>query len=158
MGLAPTFKSKLVLGIVSLVIILVTALNATPYMTAATVAYVLLLWGLLYRRIPMIHAPIMISALVVDIVIVLALEVTRSAIETAASFTLTAGQQAHIGASTVALVLYFPVLYLGFKLYRGRGTLVTRRWHVRLALTAFAFRTLGFILMFTLLEHYRSQM
>lgn len=128
----------------------------TPYMGMAAAAFFLLCLGLYHRKTPKVHVPLVNIGIAIDLLLVLVLEFERSAIETAISFTLTSLQQAHIGASTIALVLYFPVLGLGWLQYSGKkvGPRI-RLVHIRLGLTAFAFRTLGFILMFSMLPKYR---
>jgi hypothetical protein len=83
--------------------------------------------------------------------IVLTLEYQRQAIDTALAFSMSPLQQAHIAASSVATALYIPVLWLGWHLLKGTPTAARRRWHRRLAIPAFIFRTIGFILMFALL-------
>lgn len=125
---------------------------ATPYMAAATVAYGLMNVGLVNRRTPKIHARLMGSAIAIDLGIVLTLEVQRHAINTAIGFTLSPLQQAHIGMSSLATLLYFPVAILGWRRLHGRLSDNGRRWHLRLGLLAYIFRTLGFVLMFALLE------
>ena len=75
---------------------------------------------------------------------------TRSAIQSALAFSLKLLQQVHIGFSTIALLLYFPVLYLGFRLWRGGGRPGLRDLHRKLACAALFFRTLGFIFMFSM--------
>lgn len=123
----------------------------TPYMLVATFAYLCLFVGMLSRRSKELHARLMVTGMVVDLLLVLILEWQRAAIKTAFGFSLTVPQQFHILFSALAVVLYFPVFYLGFRRYRGLTTGGQNRLHLRLGVMAFAFRTLGFILMFTLL-------
>lgn len=123
----------------------------TVNMYIATVAWLLLLLGYAMRRNRAIHVPLMLLGISSDILLVLYLQLTKSAVETALSFSLSSLQQLHIACSSVALILYFPVLFLGFTLLRGRATKSARKLHVRLASTALVFRTLGFFLMFSML-------
>lgn len=123
----------------------------TPYMAWATAAYLMMVYGLWHRKNRAIHVRQMRIALGADLVLVLLLEFARDAIGTALAFKLGPLQQFHILFSTLAVVLYFPVYYLGNKRLKNLGTVSTRTWHVRLALTAFGLRTIGFILMFSLL-------
>jgi len=83
--------------------------------------------------------------------IVLTLEMQRHAINTALAFSLSPMQQAHIAMSSVATGLYFPVLFLGWKALLRPISRKQLQLHRRLALTAYTFRTLGFLLMFALL-------
>lgn len=120
----------------------------TPRMWIASAMWVLLVVGYLFRRNRKIHVPFVLSGITGDIALVLYLEITKSAVESALKFDRSFLQQAHIAASTVALVLYFVVLYLGFRLLRG--DLSVRQRHVRIATTALCFRSLGFVLMFSM--------
>ncbi len=81
----------------------------------------------------------------IDLLLVLVLQIQRNAVHTALEFSLSPLQQAHVVASTIATVLYFPTLYLGW-------TRRSRVWHLRVGVLAFLFRTFGFILMFSLLS------
>jgi hypothetical protein len=126
----------------------------TPYMLIATFSYSLLLWGFLQRRNRNMHVPLMNAGIAIDIFLVLLLELQRDAIGTAMGFGLNPFQQGHIAASTVALVLYFPLLWLGWRLHLGKTqSMKTKEWHKRMGIAAFAFRSIGFLLMFSLLEH-----
>lgn len=126
-------------------------IKGTIFMAMATVAYGSLILGLLWRRNRRVHPVAMLFGMVIDLSIVLILEIQRSAIDTALSFKLGPLQQAHIGASSLALLLYFPTIYMGWRLWNGWQTPALRRWHVRIAVTAFCFRSLGFLLMLSFL-------
>ena len=134
-----------------LLVCLVVGYLGTPHMAFATCSYGLLILGLLLRQHPKAHATLMSLGIVGDLGLVLLLEVQRGAINTAVSFTLSPLQQAHIGMSTLATVLYFPTLYLGIQRLRGLGDRTTRSRHLTFGLLALVFRTLGFIFMFSLL-------
>ena len=87
-----------------------------------------------------------------DLLLVLYLEFTRQAIETAIQFSMTPLQQVHILFSSIAVIFYFPTLYFGFKLVRGKGDEATKRKHKFVANIALVFRTLGFFFMFSMLS------
>lgn len=143
------------LGILtSLVFACIIGYLATPYMAVATLSYGLLMVGLLMRRQRTAHVALMSTAIAGDLGLVLLLELQRDAINTAVSFSLSPLQQAHIGVSTIATVLYIPTLYFG--ILRSRGALDGRgrARHLTFGLLAFLFRTLGFIFMFSLLGHH----
>lgn len=121
-------------------------------MGIATFAYFLMCSGLYFRKTnSMTHAFYMTTAIFTDLSLVLALQILRDAVQTASSFSLPFLQQAHIGASSLATVLYFPVLYLGYHLLTGKSTGHTKRLHKKVAITAFVFRSIGFLLMFSML-------
>lgn len=127
--------------------------QGTIFMAAATVAYGLLVLGLVFRFNRRVHPVLMLCGMIIDISIVLILEVQRNAIDTALSFTLSLMQQAHIGSSTIALLLYFPTIAMGWKLWKQGPRPGLRKWHIRVAIASFCFRTLGFLLMLSFLGH-----
>ena len=158
----PVLSPKLVKAILVLLLLGLFAASfvITPYMVAATISYFCLCCGLLVRKNRILHARLMSMGMLIDVGIVLVLEVSRHAINTALAMTLSPLQQAHVGASTIAVILYIPVFILGrrrFQELTGRRAVevstaaARRKAHIRLGLTAFAFRTLGFVLMFSLL-------
>jgi hypothetical protein len=124
---------------------------STPYMGVATFAYGLLNIGLIHIRKPQIHVPYMNAGILLDLSLVLLLEFQRDAINTALSFSLSPLQQAHIGASSMATILYVPILLLGWRLHFGKLGAEGRLWHRRLGIAGYIFRSLGFLLMFSLL-------
>ena len=138
--------------------LLVMALFATPYMLIASFAYVLMLRGFQQRRQSRrSHVYYMYAAMLIDVILVLTLEVQRNAIATAIKFSLNPWQQAHIGASTLALLLYFPLLGLGLvRLKKPASSAALGRWHMRIGIVTFVCRTLGFLLMFSMLGHHGS--
>ena len=122
----------------------------TLNMWIATLAWALLVVGFLNRRNTSQHVRFMLAGIFLDIALVLYLQVTRDAIQKAASFSLAILEQVHIGFSTVALLLYFPVLYFGFSLLsKGPDPKIFSR-HKTCAVTAFIFRGLGFVFMFSM--------
>ncbi len=135
-------------------IVLTLFFYVTAYMVGATINYSLLIWGLLFRGNRKIHVPCMNTAIFLDVTIVLALELSRDAVATAASFSLSFWQQFHIAASLIAVLLYLPTVVLGWKRFyqkSPRGKIFY--WHRGLGITAFFFRTLGFLSMFSMIEH-----
>lgn len=122
----------------------------TIYMYIAACAWITMCGGYFLRRNRRLHPMLMRLAILIDFGLVLYLEATRGAVETALEFKLAVLKQIHIGFSTVALVLYFPVLYFGFHLLKGPVTAQLRNRHIKFALAAFFFRTLGFIFMFSM--------
>lgn len=121
----------------------------TLTMYIATLAWILLSSGLVARKQKALHVGLMMTAISLDIALVLYLQITRGAVQTALSFTLSPLEITHIAFSSCALLLYFPVLFLGFRLLR-QSSAQLRRWHVRLALSAYIARTSGFLFMFSM--------
>jgi hypothetical protein len=130
----------------------------TPYMSVAGFAYALMITGVLVRkRHRALHALLMGTAIGLDLMVVLLLEIQRNAVATAASFTLSPLQQAHIAASSIATLLYFPVLTLGLiRLKNPSAAEALRGWHMKLGILAFIFRSLGFLLMFSMLNRHAA--
>ncbi len=146
---------------------------ATPYIGLATLSFGLMNIGLIHRFQKLLHMRLMLSAIVVDIAIVLALEFSRSAVETVVSSPLSVLQQAHVSVSLLALLLYLPTIYFGLSLARLKSTQALsdatqsglgmtrqpgpefaslRRRHRVVALTAYALRLIGFMTMFSMLS------
>ncbi len=127
----------------------------TPYMVVATLNFILLLFGYSFRhKNRKIHAASMTTAMLSDLCLVLVLEFQRDAIATAVSFDLSFLNQAHILSSTLATLLYFPVLFLGILLLRSRASVAQRKAHRRLGTLALCLRAIGFILMFSMLQNH----
>ncbi len=116
----------------------------------AAVAYALLITGLLLRKNRRVHPWLMLSGISIDFILVIVLQIQRNVIQDAITETFNALQGGHIAVSTIAVVLYIPVLILGARQWRGRGGRTGRLWHIRFALTAFTFRSAGFVLMFSM--------
>ena len=123
---------------------------STGYMAFAGLTYLILLFGLINKKNKYWHVRLMSTAIVFDFLLVLLLEVQRHAIETTVANELTNLQRAHIYCSTLAILFYIPVTILGFRLYKGLSS--SRTWHLRLGGLAFLFRTIGFVMMFSLIE------
>ncbi len=123
----------------------------TPFMGLATLAYGAMICGYWERKNRKSHVRLMSFAIFLDLALVITLELRREAIETAISMTFGPLQQAHIFFSLVATILYFPILFFGFYLWKNPGPSPIKTWHIRLGKVAFFCRTLGFFLMFTLL-------
>ncbi|MDP3920483.1 MAG: hypothetical protein Q8R76_06740 [Candidatus Omnitrophota bacterium] len=127
--------------------------SLTPYMYVAIASYFLLVLGLCYRKSNrQLHARLMSGAIAADITIVFLLQIKKHVIGTALSSTLNIWQQLHVAASVTAVLLYLPVLILGYRLLRHQAGSRTRSWHIRFGLAAFLFRTLGLIWMFSFIE------
>ena len=123
----------------------------TLYMWIATVAWGLLVIGYLFRKQRQLHVTLMLSGIAVDLSLVLFLEITRDAVQTALGSDVSLLEYVHIAASTGAVICYIPTLYFGWKLLGGE--IKYRKAHVRVAVIALALRTIGFIFMFSMLEH-----
>lgn len=124
----------------------------TNFMYVATLAWVLLLGAYVLRQRRWLHVPLAVAGMLLDVMLVVHLQLTRDAVQKAASLTLGALEQIHIVNSSIALLLYLPVFYLGALLILGRATVGQRAWHLRLAISALIFRTLGFLFMLSFIK------
>ncbi len=124
----------------------------TINMYIATVAWLLLTYGFLKRKSRTIHVPCMLSGIALDFALVIYLQLTKEAIQTAVSFNLSFWQQAHIAVSSIAMLLYLPIIFLGFKLFYKTASASQRQIHTRIGKTALLLRTCGFVLMFSMIK------
>ncbi len=129
---------------------------STPYMTAASISYFLLLNGALFCENRRIHAWLMSGGVLIDLSLVIFLEISRSAIGEAIHSPLNPYQRGHIFCSILAVLLYIPAMLLGLKTIRAGKN--KNQLHRRIGQTALFFRTLGFVLMFSLLAKIQSKL
>ena len=120
------------------------------FMALATIAWLSLVLGWFSRKRRHWHLPLVLNGMFLDITLVCYLEYDRHALGSAFSFKLEPLAQLHILASSVACLLYLPVFWLGSRLFYAPGDQVLRARHRNLAQLALGFRTLGFVLMFSM--------
>jgi hypothetical protein len=139
---------KLYFGI-SVIVLLFTYLVGTVYMTIAAFNYLIILAGFLCRKLNRrIHVTLLSLGILFDLSLVLLLEFQRDAIATAVSLKLSPLNQAHIYFSSLATLLYIPMVITGIMILKKERC---RIWHRRLGYGTIFFRTLGFLLMFSML-------
>src|SRR3990172_8460074 len=85
----------------------------------------LLVIGVLNRRRPRRHIPLMLTCLLIDLTMVVYLEVRRGVVESIPGRAMTPLLIFHIFLSTVVLVLYGVQVFTGLKNARG----LRRPWH-----------------------------
>lgn len=155
-------KPKLLLpGILWIVAGYLLFVQNRPKMAIATITYYCLVMGLVkIKSTPRDlskHVLFMKAGIVGDLALVLFIQYQKSAIQTALAMNLSFLQQAHIACSTLATVLYIPVLILGVMLTKSHmpteKRAATKKWHLRLGPSAFLFRSLGYLLMFSMLDN-----
>lgn len=137
---------KIFLSIVS--VALVIAFVASPYMGVSSLAYFLMIYGLIRRKERIAHSRLMKAAMLLDFSMVLFLELTRNATGTAMHEILNSTQLTHVACSTTIVLLYVPIYVMGSKLLANQFTPWRRRWHIRIGLIAFVLRSIGFVTMF----------
>jgi len=124
----------------------------SPAIAAATLAYALMLMGFFLRKkSPLWHMRAMFAAIAIDLALVAILQAQKNVIKTAIGPTLEWPQRLHIACSLGATLCYLPLLYLGYRMWRGPEPRL-RPYHKRVGIVAFCLRTLGFITMFTMLN------
>lgn len=126
---------------------------SSPYPWFASFAFLLLVLGFAVRRSHRdLHVGLMCGGMGLDLIIVALLEFGRDAVATAAGPGLTPWQHAHVAASTLAVLFYFPVFALGMLRWRSPASSPAyRTWHLRLGYCALACRAVGFLFMFSML-------
>ncbi len=124
----------------------------TSAMYIASFAWFLIVFGYTRRKNLFQHIPLVLAGICCDILLVLYLQFTREAVQEALEFDRSVYEQIHIWTSTVALLLYFPVIYFGSSLKKDLDNPELRVKHRRVALTALTFRTIGFLFMFSMWE------
>lgn len=115
----------------------------------ATLAFTVLTIGVLVRKHRPLHPFLMATGIALDTLVVVILELDRSVVEGAFTKEYSIFEYGHIGSSTIAFALYFPVVYFGAMRIRNKLGRPGRLWHIRFGLTAYTFRAIGFVLMFT---------
>jgi uncharacterized protein (TIGR03382 family) len=117
----------------------------------ATVAFALLVLGWTQRRRRNRHVPLVLAGIAIDLAMVVYLEVTRDVVEKVAGaethVPYPALRWAHIATSSIAVVLYLPTLWYGFRMMRDATDPVTRKRHAAVATLALVFRAIGFVCM-----------
>jgi hypothetical protein len=88
----------------------------------------------------------MLTGLTADLAVVMVLELSRHAVERAASGEMSPALRAHVWASTAAILCYLGAVTLGTVFLRGRRDRIIR-WHRRLGWVAITARSAGFVTM-----------
>lgn len=110
---------------------------------------ILIFTGIYFRKNKKLHVPIMLTALGLDVAMVLYIELTRHAIKTSlhpphpfVTF--------HVIISVIVMILYLVQVWSGIKLYRGDAT---RPLHRKIAALFIIFR-LGNLLTSFYVDHF----
>lgn len=99
----------------------------TPFAIINFVVLAIVLVGVFNRRRRSVHIPLMVSALVIDLAMVLYLELTRAVVESLPGRTMTPILVIHILISTLVLVLYGVQVVTGIKNVKGQRSKVHRQ-------------------------------
>lgn len=119
-------------------------------MWIATAAWLSLLLAYRFRATTRLHVFFAYVGILSDLSLVLYLQLTRSAVQTAISFRLDALEQTHILLSTLAVLCYIPTICFGLLLLFYRSSSRRLLLHKTFAVSALVLRTLGFLFMFSM--------
>lgn len=107
-----------------------------PLKALSVLVCVMLVVGVLYRRNRRVHIPLMLSAFLIDLGMVLYLEIRRGVIESIPGRPMTPLLIVHISISTIVLVLYGLQIYSGIQNAKGRR----KPWHAKVGATFLVLR------------------
>jgi len=113
----------------------------------SVLVFILLVCGVLARRRKRAHMSLMITAIAIDLAMVLYLEITRAVVESVATRPMTTLMLVHILLSVTVLVLYGFQVYTGIANARGRRSTVHRKLMPWLLLTRFGNLVTSFLVM-----------
>jgi ABC-type sulfate transport system permease subunit len=103
--------------------------------------YCLMIFGISKRKVKKIHVPVMSAVLIWDILLILQIELTRSAIDKASkALTNSLLLNIHVSFAVSSVIFYFLLIYTGRKLLAGDQSI--RQKHRIFGWTAFVLRTL----------------
>lgn len=114
----------------------------------AILAWLLLVNALILRKKTKFHVPLALAGIFLDIALVVLLQIKKNAIQTVLAMEMSPLRQVHVIFSTLAFISYPAIIYLGGKLLKGEKTF--KNLHLKIAIAAFAFRTIGLLCMLAL--------
>jgi hypothetical protein len=117
----------------------------------ATLAFGLIALGWTQRRRRSRHVPLVLAGIGLDLALVVYLEATMQVVQRVAGtvehLPYPTVRWAHIASSTLAVVLYLPTMWFGFRMLRGATDAATKKRHAVFATLALLSRTIGFLCM-----------
>jgi uncharacterized membrane protein YozB (DUF420 family) len=113
----------------------------------ASLAFVLIVAGWAQRRNRARHVPLVLAGIGLDLALVVWLELSRGVVEKTMHDDFSMLRWVHIWSSTLAVVLYLPTLWFGFRMLRGAADPAVRKRHAVVATLALVTRTIGFVCM-----------
>lgn len=119
-------------------------MSSVFFQIQSTIIILLIYFGIYRRRNRQIHIKIMISAIILDILLILQIELTRKAIATALKpATNSLILNIHITIAVITVILYGLVIFTGRKLLNGENEI--RGKHKFLGTSTVTLRTLTYI-------------
>ena len=121
--------------------------SAVVFQIQSFCIYALMLFGITKRKQRKIHVPTMITVLTWDIILILQIELNRSAVEKAAKALINPWiLNIHVSLALSCVIFYFLLIYTGRKLLQGDHS--ARARHRFFGWSAFILRTLTLITSF----------
>lgn len=121
--------------------------TAVAFQTQSILIYLLMVFGISKRKNRKIHVPIMSAVLVLDVILILQIELGRSAVEKASKALVNPIiLNVHVSFAILSVIFYVLLVFTGRKLLKGDHAIRAR--HRIFGWTAFALRTLTLITSF----------
>ncbi len=121
--------------------------SAVVFQIQSFCVYALMVFGITKRKKRKIHVPTMITVLVWDIILILQIELGRSAVEKASKALANPWiLNVHVSFAISCVIFYFLLIFTGRKLLNGQNEYRMR--HRLFGWSAFALRTLTLITSF----------
>ncbi len=125
--------------------------SAVFFQIQSFLVYGLMCFGITQRKNRKVHVPVMATALIWDILLILQIELTRSAIDKASKVPSNPMLlNIHVSFAVTSVILYFVLIYTGRKLLKGDNDI--RSKHKIFGWSAFTFRTLTLLTSFFAVE------
>ncbi|MBY0415903.1 MAG: hypothetical protein K2Q18_17150 [Bdellovibrionales bacterium] len=121
--------------------------SALAFQTQSIIIYLLMVFGISQRKKRRIHVPVMSAVLILDVLLILQIELGRSAVEKAAKAMVNPIiLNVHVTFAILSVVFYILLVFTGRKLLKGDHSVRPR--HRLFGWTAFALRTLTLLTSF----------
>lgn len=121
--------------------------SALIFQIQSIIIYSLMVYGITKRKNRKIHVPVMSAVLILDVILILQIELGRSAIGKASkAVTNPMLLNVHVTFAVLSVVFYVLLVYTGRKLLRGDNSIKPR--HRLFGWTAFVLRSLTLITSF----------
>jgi hypothetical protein len=121
--------------------------SALAFQTQSFIIYALMIFGITKRRNRKIHVPVMSAVLILDVILILQIELGRSAVEKASKALVNPLiLNVHVSFAVLSVVFYVLLVITGRKLLKGDNKIRPR--HRLFGWSAFALRTLTLITSF----------
>lgn len=121
--------------------------TAVVFQTQSIIIYSLMVFGIIKRRNRKIHVPMMSAVLILDVLLILQIELGRSAVEKAAKAIVNPIiLNVHVTFAILSVIFYVLLVITGRKLLKGEHAIRPR--HRLFGWTAFTLRTLTLLTSF----------